>query len=139
VAAEIGISPDFQVADALVFEGHHHDPQGMFETTYADERGDGLLLRLHEQTTGFGTRIAGRQIRTICLNLMNAEPAARLTLDWAGIPLISSSFADEAIGRLFVDLGPLGFGARIRNVNMEPLVRSLVDAAIMQRVAQSLG
>ena len=78
------------------------------------------------------------QIRIKCVNLLNAEPHLPLVIDWTGVPLISSSFADEALGKLFVQLGPTGFSARIRNVGMEPLVRQLIDKAIMQRMAQSL-
>ena len=82
-------------------------------------------------------RPAGRQLRTKCINLLNAEPGKPLLLDWSGVPLVSSSFADELIGKLFASLGPLAFSARVRNVNMEAVVRGLVDKAIMQRAAQT--
>ena len=93
-------------------------------------------LKLREESTGFGFRPAGRQLRTKCLHLLNAEPAKPLLLDWTGVPLVSSSFADELVGKLFASLGPLAFSARVRNVGMDGTVRGLVDKAIMQRVAQ---
>ena len=52
------------------------------------------------------------------------------------MPLVSSSFADELVGKLFASLGPLAFSARVRNLGMDATVRGLVDMAIMQRVAQ---
>jgi hypothetical protein len=64
---------------------------------------------------------------------------ARVWLDWAGVPLVSSSFADEFIGRLFVELGPVQFSGRVRSQAMEPVVRELIDRAIMQRAAQQMG
>lgn len=67
----------------------------------------------------------------------SARPNKPLLLDWSGIPLVSSSFADELIGKLFAFLGPLAFSARVRNINMEMVVRGLVDKAIMQRAAQT--
>ena len=70
------------------------------------------------------------------MNLLKAEPAKPLLLDWTGVPLVSSSFADELIGKLFASLGPLAFSARVRNIGMEAVVRGLVEKAIMQRVAQ---
>ena len=70
------------------------------------------------------------------MNLLNAEPTKPLLLDWGGIPLISSSFADELVGKLFASLGPLAFSARVQNIRMETIVRGLVDKAIMQWVAQ---
>jgi hypothetical protein len=50
---------------------------------------------------------------------------------------VSSSFADETIGKLYADLGPLAFGSRIHNINMERLIWSLVERAMVQRMAQS--
>ena len=97
---------------------------------------DARVLKMREESTGFGSRTAGRKLRTKCLNLLNAEPAQPLRLDWTAVPLVSSSFADELVGKLFTELGPLAFSARIRNVGMEAVVRALVDKAIMQRVAQ---
>lgn len=59
-----------------------------------------------------------------------------LLLDWTGVLLVSSSFADELVGKLFASLGPLAFSARVRKVGMDATVRGLVDKAIMQRAAQ---
>lgn len=70
------------------------------------------------------------------MDLLNAEPSKPLLLDWTAVPLVSSSFADELVGKLFASLGPLAFAARVRNVGMEAMVRGLVDKAIMQRAAQ---
>ena len=72
------------------------------------------------------------------MNLLNAEPTKPLLLDWTGVPLVSSSFADELIGKLFVSLGPLAFSARVRNIGMDAMVPGLIDKAIMQRGTGSL-
>ncbi|HXO74651.1 MAG TPA: DUF4325 domain-containing protein, partial [Puia sp.] len=68
--------------------------------------------------------------------LINSHPNYPVYIDWEGIPVISSSFADEFMGKLFVELGPISFGARIRNKTMEVLIKQLLDKAIMQRMAQ---
>lgn len=67
---------------------------------------------------------------------MEAEPDKPLILDWDPVPLISSSFADELVGKLFADLGPWAFGARVGNVGMKTVVYGLIDKAITQRVVQ---
>lgn len=108
----------------------------VIELLYETEAGDATVLRLSGESTGFGSRSAGRQLRTKCMNLLNAEPTKPLVLNWEGVPLVSSSFADELVGKLFASLGPLEFSARVRNVGMEDTVRGLVDKAIMQRAAQ---
>ena len=109
----------------------------MIELIYELEDGDALVLRLKEEATGFGSRRVGEQLRTKCMNLLNAEPAKPLILDWNGVPIVSSSFADELVGKLFVALRPLDFAARIRNLGMESVVRGLVDKAIFQRAGQT--
>lgn len=101
-----------------------------------DESNDMHLL-VHDEAIGFGSRRAGRALRTKISNVLRGAPEARIVLNWEGVPLVSSSFADELLGRLFVELGPTQFTARVRSVNMAPVVHGLVDRAIMQRVSQS--
>ena len=136
VYAELGLGTQFRLSEALGFGGEPHEPVDIIELLYETEAGDAVVLKLRDESTGFGSRPAGRQLRTKCLNLLNAEPAKPLLLDWTGVPLVSSSFADELVGKLFAFLGPLAFSARVRNVGMDATVRGLVDKAIMQRVAQ---
>ncbi len=139
VYAELGLDTEFRLSEALGFGDEPHEPVDIIESLYETESGDAVVLKLRNESTGFGSRFSGRQLRTKCLNLLNAEPGKPLLLDWAGIPLVSSSFADELVGKLFASLGPLAFSARVRNISMEPTVRGLVDKAIMQRVAQEAG
>jgi hypothetical protein len=50
------------------------------------------------------------------------------------VHLISSSFADEVFGKLFVALGPIKFGQLCKFKNVDPTVRTLMDRAISQRM-----
>ena len=139
VSAELGLDTDFHLPEALGFSGEPHDPGDIIETQFETEAGDAVILRMRDESTGFGSRAAGQQLRIKCMNLLNAEPAKPLLLDWEGVPLVSSSFADELVGKLFASLGPLTFSARVKNLGMDGLVRGLVDKAIMQRAAQVAG
>ena len=133
---ELCTDKQFDLAEALGVDGKPHDPGDIIEMHYETNAGDALSLKLSDESTGFGSRLAGRQLRTKCMNLLRAEPTKPLLLDWTGVLLVSSSYADELVGKLFVELGPLAFSARIRNLGMDTLVRGLVDKAIMQRAAQ---
>jgi hypothetical protein len=126
----------FSIAQALDFGGMLSRRVDFIDLQHDVGEEGTLVLRLREETTGYGTRRAGGFIRTKCLNLLNADPSARLIIDWEGVPLISSSFADEAVGKLFLELGPMQFNARVRNVSIEGLVAALVDQAIIQRMKQ---
>lgn len=136
VSGQIKMNKNFLIGEALNFKGHPHVPVNIIDLQYEMEDNDCLLLIMKGETTGFGTRHAGRQMRTKMLNLINSRPNYPIHIDWEGIPVISSSFADEFMGKLFLELGPTSFIARIRNNNMELLVKQLVDKAIMQRLAQ---
>lgn len=136
---EIDLDSEFELSEALAFGSDPHRPIDIVETLYETEDGSAIALQLRNEQVGFGSRIAGRQIRTKCRNLLNAEPEKPLILDWDGVPLISSSFADELVGKLFAELGPLVFSARIRNTGMRRVVHGLIDKAIMQRASQTVA
>lgn len=138
VCGQLKNTSDFSVTKALVFlNGIEYTPVDVIEMKYESDDSNCLVLKMRQETTGFGTRFSGVQIRTKVINLMNAEPQYPLFIDWEGIPVISSSFADELIGKLFLRLGAMTFSAKIRNQNMEPLIRGLLDKAVAQRLTQA--
>ena len=139
VTAELDSSAPLRLEEALGFQSPDWEPYDYVDAVYTSEDGRSLRVTLKDETAGFGSRIAGQQVRTKCLNLLNSDPSLPLVLDWEGVPLVSSSFADEAIGKLYAELGPLSFGRRVHSINLEPLVRSLIERAIVQRLAQQAG
>jgi hypothetical protein len=106
------------------------------ELRHLSADGKSIVLRMREETTGFGSRHTGEQMRMKTLNLLRAEQQLPLHIDWEGVQVIASSYADEFIGKLFIELGPVGFNARVRLLNLGSLVQSLIDKAIMQRMQQ---
>jgi STAS-like domain of unknown function (DUF4325) len=58
----------------------------------------------------------------------------KIQLDFGDIALVSSSFADEVVGKIFADIGPLEFMQRFELRNMSMMVRQIVDRAIQQRL-----
>ena len=50
--------------------------------------------------------------------------------------LVLSSYADEVFGKLFIELGPVEFMKKVELKNLDPLVKGLIDRAIMQRMLQ---
>jgi hypothetical protein len=136
VTVELHTARGLDLDQALNFSGGHAG-WDYIDAQYLGEHGE-IRLPLAQETDGFGSRTAGRSMRIKALNLLRAESAARLILDWEGVPSVSSSFADEFLGRLFVELGPTVFMQRIESVAIDPLVGKLIDRAILQRSAQSL-
>ncbi|HYG40083.1 MAG TPA: DUF4325 domain-containing protein [Cytophagales bacterium] len=134
VCGEVKVNDRFSISEALDFGQGEYTPNDVIEMQYEMEDKDCLIIKMRNETTGFGTRFSGNQIRTKILNLINAEPTFPLVIDWEGVPVISSSFADELIGKLFLKLGAMTFSSRIRNTGMEQLIRSLLDKAVAQRL-----
>ncbi len=82
-----------------------------------------------------GSRNGGARVRRQLENLLREED--HVVLDFRGVSVISSSFADEVFGRLFVDLGPRAFMSRIVLRNVDPTIDGLIDRAIVQRTRLS--
>ena len=139
VCADIRIdSRKFSLSEALGFESTNSQSNvDYIELNYLNEACNKTDFIVKNESTGFGNRIAGRQLRTKVVNILNAELGCPIFIDWTGIPLISSSFADEFMGKLFLELGAITFSARVRNIGMERLIRDLLDKAISQRLTQA--
>jgi len=58
----------------------------------------------------------------------------RLVLDFEGVTVAASSLMDELLGRLADELGEGTFRDRIQIVNMSPLVASIANVVLEQRL-----
>lgn len=59
----------------------------------------------------------------------------KIFIDFDLVPVILSGFADEAIAKLFVQVGPVVFMQRFELINVTYTVQQLIDRAISQRVS----
>lgn len=133
ISGQIGISQEFSVTEALTFGAVSYTPHNIIDAIYELQETDALMAKVAEESFGVGTREAGKEIRTKVLTLVRAKPGYKMIIDWQGIPVITSSFADEFIGKLFVALGKESYELIIRNINIEPLVEQLIAKAITER------
>lgn len=99
-----------------------------------DEEGE-HRVHVSEFEEGLGSRRSAEQIRIKLLNYLS-EGAPRLVLDFTGINVISSSFADEVLGKLALQMGLVQFINRFRLDNMTDTVEVIVNRAIQQRIAE---
>lgn len=115
-----------------------YEPANYIETRFEDEQGD-LTFRLREYASSFGNRITGEKIRRLILNLIKQNPGHSIVIDMSDVVVISSSFADELFGKLASDLGVIDFGKVIKLDGINPTCKGLIDVAIAQRLAQTIG
>src|SRR6266403_4200064 len=78
-----------------------------------EDSSDEIVFKVNDELSTFGSRDAGKQARNKIENLMDRGRAS-ITFDFSEIHLISSSFADEVFGKMFVALGPIKFGQLCR-------------------------
>jgi hypothetical protein len=132
VRASINYAFEQLLEKALIFKGKPHNPGFDFvERVYEGQEGT-ILFAMRKELDAFGSREAGQLARTKIENLMNNRSTA-IDFDLSEVHLISSSFADEVFGKLFLNLGPLRFGQLCKFKNVDATVQKLIDRAIEQR------
>lgn len=105
--------------------------------TYSIESEEGLLVyKMSEKASGTGTRQSGQRVRRELINLHN-ESQSVIEIDFSNVSVISSSFADELIGKLVSTYGFFGFNQLFRLSAMNPIIQSIVNRSVAQRMSQS--
>lgn len=138
------VSIDFQLdynkpislADALNVGGKNYMPVNYRLENFENDAGE-IVFNVKDKSSGFGTRQAGAKVRKEVINIYT-ETKKVIIIDFDGITLISSSFADEFIGKLVLEFGFFGFNNIIRLRNMNELTQSIVQRSVSQRMAESL-
>jgi len=134
VAATIDFSDPTLLADALQFHGKTHTPVDYIEHKYEGYDSGAINFVLSEECMSFGSRISGKPVRQKLYNIITMTNNKPVEIDFNGIPVISSSFADEAFGKLFLQLGPVKFMQSVRLINTMDTVEGLINKAISQRM-----
>jgi hypothetical protein len=113
-------------------------PDGIPDFLDSIETPDGYhrvaVLELEES---LGSRSKGAEVRNRLTNYINAG-AEFVVLDFAGVGVVSSSFADEVMGKMAVELGELEFRRRLFIDSASPTNRSLIERAIGLRLKSGL-
>lgn len=108
------------------------------------------IERKHETSSGsvrisakdlcstFGSRQSGMEARRYLRNVLSGDPDLHVDIDFSSVFVISSSFADEVFGKLFVEMGPIKYMRSISLSNLVPAVEGLIDRAITLRAQTGL-
>ncbi len=135
VIASIDFSNPSLLEEALKFGGERYSPIDYVEMKYENLDDEKLIFVMKDESSSFGSRPAGTPVRNRLNNIYNMTGSGKIYVDFIDIPIISSSFADEVFGKLFAEIGPLGFMQRFEFMNISQTVRQLIDKAIAQRMA----
>ncbi|MGH8555957.1 MAG: STAS-like domain-containing protein [Methylococcales bacterium] len=135
VVSRIGYQKPIPLSEALTFRGQPHVPLGFIDTKYETDESGNVVFAIKEESVGFGSRTAADPVRRKLRNLASTIKSGKIKVDFSDVPLVSSSYADEVFGKLFVELGPLEFASKFEFVRIDQLVRQLIDRAIYQRMS----
>jgi hypothetical protein len=102
-----------------------------------NEVGD-IVIDMRGKESGVGTRKSGEKIRNELINIYT-QTGKTITLNFDKINVISSSFADELIGKLVKELGFYTFTNIVKLKNMNITVQSIVQRSVAQRMMESFN
>lgn len=94
-----------------------------------------LRYDVYENCAGTGTRIAGEELRNDVINTIKRANAP-IILDFIGIKTCSSSFIDEFLSKLILEMGILEFNKLVRIENMNSFVSHLFERSTAMRIHQ---
>ena len=133
-----GTSVDFQLDFSQLInlnDAIGHTPVNLVLESFFDEETGKNTVRVADRAHGTGTRRAGRELRTLVRNLLVESSGA--VLDFEDVPVVSSSFADEFLGKLAMEMGFAAFNQRVRLKGLSQTVQGIVDQAVLKRLASS--
>jgi hypothetical protein len=143
ISAEIGCTMvDFQLdyANSVSIQSVFPNTSSHINTRleqFENDNGE-TVYTMKEKKYGYGTRVAGQMARNEVINFHNSTQTVIL-IDFQDIKMVSSSFADEFIGKLVLYLGFFGFNNIIKLRNMNTSVQAVVQHSVSQRLAESLN
>ena len=130
---QIDYSKEISISRAL----GGYEPVNLKLESLEDNVGN-IVMVLHSKESGVGTRKSGEKIRNELINIYK-QSNKNIILDFKNINIISSSFADELIGKLVTGFGFYGFNNIFKLKNMSSNVQSIVQRSVAQRMMESFN
>jgi len=125
-------SKEVSLADFMTFNGKRFSFINYHVEELENERGE-IVYRIAEQAEGTGTRDSAKRIKNEILNLYN-QSRKIIILDFAETSITSSSFADELIAKLVIEIGLFQFNAIFRLRNMNSQMQTVLQRSVIQRM-----
>lgn len=111
-----------------------HKPVDLWAESFELETGE-CHLSVAKHAHGTGTRKSAEMLKNLLLNI-HSEERKSVTIDFSGVNVVSSSFADEFIGKLVSEYGFSWFNRNFVLAGMSEFVSGIIDRSIEQRIAQ---
>lgn len=126
---QLDISSSIDIASAL----NGYEPMDFWLEEH--EIDDSLYFSLQKDSVGTGTRIAAQKLKNVIFNSLK-EGNKKVILDFEGVNVVSSSFADELIGKIVAEQGFIYFTHYFEIRNISPFNMNVINRSVEQRMAQ---
>ena len=93
-----------------------------------------MIVKLKEFGTSLGSRVLGKEVS----NLIDFEKEEEIVLDFEDVKMVTSSFADEVIGKNCARLGLHNFFNKVQIINTSEQIKLILKKAIMDRLQENL-
>lgn len=125
---QIDYSKETNIAKAL----NGHKPSDYWvEDRELDE--GGICFKVKNDSSGTGTRVAAEKFKNIIINTIK-ETNQEIILDFEGVNIVSSSYADELIGKIVAERGFIYFLNHFRLINLSSINVGVINRSVEQRM-----
>ena len=93
-----------------------------------------MIFKLKEFGTVLESKDLAKRLAEGVLDSLEKNPEEALKLDFSGIRVVSSFFADEFIGVLVVKLGGKDFNSRVSSMGLSAMNHVWIDKAIKKHI-----
>ena len=105
INATIDYSTEGLLEKAFVFKGRVHEPALDYIDMHYHQIDEKIVFEVVKEVEGFGSREYGRRARMKIDNIL-VDKRNAIVFDFTGVPLVSSSFADEVLESYSLNLEP---------------------------------
>jgi len=136
ISAEIDFSSPGLLESALHFSDGPYKAWTRLESIYEDEQHDIIKIRVKDSAESYGSRKAGEPLRRKIKSLMDMHPNHEVNINFSGVEITTSSFADEILGKLLIEIGAKEFKRRVRITGLNSINEAIVNRSLSQRAQQ---
>ena len=111
-----------------------YDPVDLHLEDFEDDI-NSYVYDIAKHSEGTGTREAGKRARIQILNVVK-QTETSITLDFSNVGVMSSSYADELIVKLLLDVGISQFNRAIRLKGLSDTHKRILEKSFRQRTSQ---
>lgn len=111
-----------------------YDPIDLHLEDFEDDI-NSYVYDIAKHSEGTGTREAGKRARIQILNIVK-QTGTDITLDFLNVGVMSSSYADELIVKLLLDVGIFQFNRAIRLKGLSDTHKRILEKSFRQRTSQ---